>query len=319
MHAKLTMLLSVTVLPIIAGYVARRMRLVPEGAGKALMTGVMVGGYSLVALLTLWGLELDLSYTWLPVLGTVHILIMLPVGIVAGRLLTRDRAEKGLFGLASGLGNCGFTMGGFVTYVLYGPKGLALAGIYSLIWMPVTVFLSYPVARHYAPGEPSRSLAALMRRCLFDWRSLPLPTSIVAMLLSAYGVKRPEIIETGEIIDILMLAVITVSFFAIGLRLRGENFLSLRKQILSLAVIRFGLGACIGLALAGLTSLTSYPLGGLARSVFIIESFVPTAVTMVAVANMFDLKPREASALFVANTLMYLAVVLPIVLWLFGS
>jgi predicted permease len=60
-------------------------------------------------------------------------------------------------------------------------------------------------------------------------------------------------------------------------------------------------------------------MGKMDREVFIIESFVPTAVTMVAVANMFRLEPRKASMLFIVNTVMYLVVVLPIVLWLFGQ
>jgi hypothetical protein len=38
----------------------------------------------------------------------------------------------------------------------------------------------------------------------------------------------------------------------------------------------------------------------------------------VAVANMFSLKPQESSVLFVANTVMYLVLVLPMVFWLFG-
>jgi hypothetical protein len=51
----------------------------------------------------------------------------------------------------------------------------------------------------------------------------------------------------------------------------------------------------------------------------VVEAFVPTAVTMVAVANMFRLRPQEASIFFVVNTLMYLAFVLPWVLLFFQS
>ena len=39
-------------------------------------------------------------------------------------------------------------------------------------------------------------------------------------------------------------------------------------------------------------------------------------VTMVAICNMFGLRPREASVLFIANTVMYLVLILPLVLWL---
>jgi hypothetical protein len=39
---------------------------------------------------------------------------------------------------------------------------------------------------------------------------------------------------------------------------------------------------------------------------------------MVAMANMFRLRPAQASVLFVLNTFMYVLVVLPLVLWFFG-
>ena len=82
--------------------------------------------------------------------------------------------------------------------------------------------------------------------------------------------------------------------------------------------VRFGVGAAVGLGLAAATRLTPWPLAGAAHDALLIESFVPTAVTMVAVCNMFHLRPREASVLFIANTMMYLVLVLPLVVWLLG-
>jgi hypothetical protein len=42
-------------------------------------------------------------------------------------------------------------------------------------------------------------------------------------------------------------------------------------------------------------------------------------VMTIAVANMFRLKPREASAIFVATSLVYLVLGLPLLLYLFGG
>ena len=88
--------------------------------------------------------------------------------------------------------------------------------------------------------------------------------------------------------------------------------------IAGVAVTRFAVAAAMAFALASLTLLTPWPLRGVARNVFLILLSCPVAVTLVAVANMFHLKPRQASALFVVNTLLYLLLVLPIVLWVFG-
>ena len=89
-------------------------------------------------------------------------------------------------------------------------------------------------------------------------------------------------------------------------------------MIAGLAVVRFGVGVGLGLAIAALTRLTPWPLEGITRQAFLIQAFVPTAVIVVAISNMFDLRPQTASVLFVTNTLAYLVGVLPWVLWAFA-
>ena len=90
-----------------------------------------------------------------------------------------------------------------------------------------------------------------------------------------------------------------------------------RGLLPALAGMRVRVGPAGGLGLGAVTHLTPWPLTGLRRGVLLIGTCVPTAVTLVAVANMFSLRPRDASILFVVNTVMYLAIVLPVVLWVF--
>jgi predicted permease len=118
--------------------------------------------------------------------------------------------------------------------------------------------------------------------------------------------------------DVLMWATGAAAYFAIGLRLHFSGAWPLRKFIAALAAMRFGVGAVSGLALAGLSGLSPWPMSPLSRNVFVVESFVPTAITAVAVANMFGLRPREASMLFLSNTGLYLVAVLPLVVAIFG-
>jgi len=63
-------------------------------------------------------------------------------------------------------------------------------------------------------------------------------------------------------------------------------------------------------------SFTPWPLTARTGNVFLIQCFTSTAVTMVAMANMFHLRPAQASVMFVLNTFMYVMCVLP---WCFGS
>jgi predicted permease len=232
--------------------------------------------------------------------------------------MARERPQIGLMGLASGAGNTGFTMGGFVIYLLLGQQALGLVSIYCLMWTPLMVLLLYPIARRYSPSERPAPLGRLILRSLFDWRSIGLPIAITGLLLRVGGVPLPQAIARWRVIDVLMYSVAATAYFSIGLRLHASHVLSAWRHIAALAGLRFGAGMLVGLGLLAVTLATPWPLDLLARKVFLIECCVPTAITMVAVCNMFGVRPREASVLFIANTMMYLVIVLPVVVLLAG-
>ena len=303
---------------MLGGYCCQRQGWLRETAGEWIMTFIAVFGYPLVGFLTIWGTPLRGPDALLPLLAVAHTVLVTLCSLGLARWVTADRAERGLFGIAGGLGNNGFTMGAFVVYLLYGESAMGLANIYFVLFSPMVVLLTYPIARHYASENPTDSIATLIWRSLIDWRSLGLPVSLVAIGLSLAGVPRPGLVLDWRLIDIMVYILTPLAFFGIGLRLHLSKVRPLWRVLAWLAGVRFLLGTVMALLLGWLTWLTPWPFHGLRWNLFIIEGFVPTAVTMVAVANMFGLRPREASALFVVNTLMYLVLVLPVVWWVFG-
>jgi predicted permease len=311
--------LLLVIAPLAGGYAVRRMGWASERLAQWLMTAVLVAGYPAGGFFSIWGMELRAQDLWLPTLGALHVVLMAAGGLAIGRLVTADKAEIGLVSIGSALGNTGFTMGGLVLYHLYGKDGLALMSIYCLMWMPLTVLLTYPIARHYSPDQPRRPLWRLILRSVFDWRSIGLPVSLAAIWLSLRGIEPPGAIASLRVVDAIIFTVTIAAFFSIGLRLQLRKVGATMKLIAAVTVARFALGFLLGYALFRATLLTPWALTGTARNVFIIESFVPTAVTMVGIANMFDLKPHEASVTFVVNTVIYLVAVLPVVLWAFGT
>jgi predicted permease len=310
---------GIMVAAMAAGYACRRLRWVREEAGESIMTFVGVIGYPAVGFLSVWGTPLHGSDLVLPVLAMVHTVALTFVGLGVSVWLTRDPRERGLFAVAGGLGNNGFTMGAFVLYLLRGEAGMGVANLYFLLFVLPVVLVMYPLARHYTTDPARRtSLGRLIGRSLWDWRSLGLPVTGLAIVLSLTGVPRPPQVVSWHLLEGLVYGLTPAAFFGIGLRLRGSRVLPLWRMLAGLAVVRFGLGGLLGLGLVWVAGFTPWPLVGLRREVFLVEAFVPTAVTMVAVANMFDLCPEEASVLFVGNTVMYLGLVLPVVLAVFG-
>jgi predicted permease len=306
------------VMAMLGGYLCRRFQWVSERVGEKIMTFVGVFGYASVAFLSVWGTPLHAGDFLLPLLAALHIVVMLFLALGLSSLVARDRPEKALFAIAGGSGNNGFTMGAFVLYLLYGEPGMGLSNVYILLFMPVAVMVMFPLARHYASEQASGSAWSLIRSSLLDWRSIGLPIALAGIGLSVLGVPRPAQVVSWHLLDLLVYTITPLAFFGIGVRLHVSKVWPMAKMLAGLAMVRFGLGLLVGLALAELTRLTPWPFTGLRRDVFMVQSFVPTAVTMVAIANMFNLRPNEASVLFVVNTVMYLALVLPLVWWVFG-
>lgn len=317
-EVKIVSSISLLVLAAISGYLARKKGWVREAIARKIMTIVAVAGFSSIGLLTLWNRDLQAQDMWPPIIVAVHLVIMTGLGLLVSRLLARDTIERTTFGIASGLGNIAFTMGGTVLYILYDEPGLQLSALAGLLWTPMIVLFIYPIARHAEPGEKPRGFVKLMLRSIFDIRSLGLPMMLAGLGLSLAGVPRPAPIADFHVVDILMYAVIALAYFSIGLRLHLGHVRTMWRMIVALGAMRFLAAPAIGAGLIGLTLLTPWPLRGQTAEGLFIELFVPVGLTTVAVANMFRLRGDEASVLFLANTVMYLLLVLPLVMLIFG-
>jgi predicted permease len=315
---KIVVSISLILLSAWAGYVCRKRGWVGQETARRIMTLVAVAGFSTIGLLTLWVRQLEVQDFWPPLIVAVHLAIMTGIGLLTARILPGDAVRRTTFGIASGLGNIAFTMGGTVLYILYDKQGLQLSALAGLLWMPMIVLFIYPIARRAQPGNHDRGFARLMFHSIFDIRSTGLAMMILGLGLSISGVPQPEFVQRLRIVDILMYLVIALAYFSIGLRLHFAHVRTLWKMILALGVLRFLVAPAVGAGLILATRLTPWPLHGQTASGLFVEMFVPVGLTTVAVANMFRLRGDEASILFVANTVIYLALVLPVVILVFG-
>ncbi len=307
------------VLSTAAGWLARRRGWVAETHARPLMTAVSVLGYPVVGFMAIWRTPLPLSAIWLPTLGAAQTTLMALLALAVARRFLADREEQGLVGFSAGIGNHGVTMAGFVIFLLFGERGLGASSVYAMYTFFAFVLLSYTIAQAHADGAPRRGIGALMLGNLLHWRALGLYACLAAIGLSVGGIPAPDIIGRWRLLDISVHAVIVFAYFSIGLQLHFPRMLGLGRIVAITLAVRHGAGPAIGLGLVGLTLLTPWPLEGLARNVFLIQSSVSMGVMGVAVANMFRVKPREASALFVVSSAVYLLVGIPLALLLFRA
>jgi predicted permease len=315
---KFAVTIGVIVLATLAGYLARRFGWLPESASRPIMTAITLAGYPILGFLTIWKIHLYPADAWLPTLGFVQAGILALIALMMARAAKLPSLDRGLFSLCCTGGNHGITMAGFVVFLLFGEEGLGHSNVLAMYTFLNLVLVMYPIAKHYTPDAQKRPLLRLLTSSLFDYRSVGLPACAVALVLNLCGIKRPEVISDGNIVEIWVYALIVVAYVSIGLRLHLGDVWRLRRRIAGVLAVRHILAPILGVSLLLLTRLSPWPMEGDIAKIFLIQSSVSVAVMCPIVANMFHIRPREASLLFVVSSAFYLAVLLPLICWIFG-
>ncbi len=253
----------------------------------------------------------------LPALGFFFLAACTAAALVIGKL-TRQRSEDvALTALSGGMGNASTTMGGLLAFLFFGAEGLSLCMLYCLMWYPFMVLVAYPIAHHYTAGQAKRiRLPRLMWQSIWDVRSVGLPLTIAGTVLSGLRVPRPMVIDHLYITESATIITTVLAFFAIGLRISGQELLPALRPSIIVGVIRFILCPLLGVAIFFI--FKPWPMNSPTARVFLLESCLPVAITVVGIANIFDIAPRRATAIFIINTLSYLAICVPVLAWIFA-
>ncbi len=315
---KFIVMLCVIVVSSIAGYVARRQGWVSETASRPIHLVTMIGGYPIVSVLPVWILPLRIDDVWLPAQCVLLTLSCFAVGLLVGRLHRLSRPDLGVFSYAAAHSNIGFTMGGFICFCLGGEQALAYCLIYIFAWSVLMFGGFFPLAEAFA-GRGVRISVGLVLRNLFDIRCLTLLGTLVGLTLNLSGVPRPDVVDRSHIVDILVVLTTAAMFFVIGLTLHVHRIAESKKLHASLALTKFVLSPLLAISWIAVGELLGLRLVGLQREVLIIQSTTPMALFVTVVANLYRLNVQLATAMFVVNTAMFLVVVLPVLVFVFGG
>lgn len=301
---------------IMVGYGARRFGF-PDRSARQLMYLVVLGPYSLVGFLALWQLDLTPRLASLPVLGFLLMGVGAAAGVGIARVLRMKGGEAGALAMACGASNIGFTMGGAVNFVLFGEDGLALASIYTATWNFGLVFLLYPVARHY--GTTGREpIWRLLVANFVDIRSLPLLGVAVGLTLNIGEFQRPEFIDRYHIVTVLIVSGAFIAFFTTGLRLHFSSLAGNLKLYGLVAGVKFLLLPAMAGLFLGLLHLAGLGVSDTATRVVFVQASTAVGVYAVIISSLFHLDDKLAGILFFTNTVIYLVVILPLIVFLLG-
>jgi predicted permease len=295
------------------GYVGRLFNWCAERHAQRLTWLAMVYVMPLVSLLPVWNLRMGWQDAWLPVQCVLVTFICLGLGLAAARMHRLSPQDTGAYSYAAAHSNMGVTMGGFVCLALFGEKGLALTLIYVTLWTLIMFGFFFPLAGAFA-GRPVRFGMANFLGSLLDIRCVSLPAIVLGLALNFSGVGRPGWIERWHVVDVLVCINNTVMFFVIGLTLHLSRLKDHIGECVSLAAIKFIAAPVAALGLVTLVQAAGVHLDRLRIDVMLVEAAMPTAVFAVVAANLYGLNARLASLLFVINTGVFLAIVLPVIM-----
>ena len=303
LQASFILLQIMIIAPFTAGWALRRRFARPgEFTRKLILYNLLTVEPALV-LWSTWGLSPDRDLAVLPLAGLLLAVVGWLLGVPIGAALGLAGKRRAAFHITSSLANHGFTMGGFVCFMLLGEKGLGLSFIFTAYFMPFIFLVVFPYADSARRG--GADFARIAREFIRNPRNMPLYAIMVSLLLHALDVPRPAVsFPLGALIAVSM----SVYYFTLGMTFRPGEVRSAMRENACVALLKFAVVP----ALAALV-LGTLPLDPVVRAVIQVQAFMPAAVYSVITAVLYDLDAPFASGVFVVNTLLFLAVVLPVI------
>ncbi|KPA12257.1 Auxin efflux carrier [Candidatus Magnetomorum sp. HK-1] len=258
----------------------------------------------IIILWTVWGLEITRELLFLPLAGLCIVIVGFIVGYFMAFSLSVSQKSRAAFTISASLSNHGFTLGGFICYLLLGERGLALSYIFLTYFVFFLFMFIFPYARWVQSRQLNISKWKLVFDALINIRNIPLYTTILALILQKLNIQR---FAVNMPVDVMLLISISVYYFSLGMTYTLTRKFEYLKENLFLVIIKFLITPACALFL-----VLFLPLDSMMKSVTIIQSFMPIAIFSVVASILFDLDTRMSSNLFVYNTIFFLVFIFPL-------
>ena len=291
----------VIVFPFFLGFFGKKKYPAFNGASRKMVAFNLAVLEPPVILWSIWGLSLCREMALLPLLGLFMVVMGFFLGTITAPFLDLSLKGKKTFVISSSLANHGFTMGGFICYLIAGEKGLALSSIFLIYFIPFTFLFLFSYAGF--DGKKRFSLKGASGFFLTR-KNMPLLAVVIALALNLWEVPRPALFFPT---DALLILSVGGYYLTLGMTFELEDLKFFDKRHGVIAIEKFVvIPVCVSL-FSGLFSISPE-----IKQVAWIQSFMPAAIYSVVTSILFDLDSRLASSLFVVNSLLFILFVFPI-------
>lgn len=267
----------------------------------------------LIILFAFWKLDLsNISIFTLPVIGImVSTIALIPAGFFA-KLHNLNHKQTGSFLTSAMFSNIGYTLGGFIAFVLYGEVGFSLTILYCLYFRPYFYTIGFYVGENYSAKERVKIKDNLKKVFTEGIRLFPLLGIAGGIILNLLSVPRPDFIG---LLNKFLIPISTFGYmFAIGITLKFSLIKRFKAPLFSMSFIKFIWSPLAGLALAYLLGYHTL-MDGLPLKIVLIEASMPAAITSLLIPALFNLDQDISNSCWLFTTLLIIPL-LPILLWI---
>jgi hypothetical protein len=312
---QLIYILTVLFLPLLLGYIIKRRYAFfePRKASKIIIIFITKAITPFIVMFSFWALDLsNASIFTLPLLGVViTTLALVPAGFFA-KLHNFSHRQTGSYLAAAMFSNIGYTLGGFIAFVLYGEIGFGLTVLFCLYFKPYYYTIGFYIAENYSSRENVRVRDNFKKIFTEGIRLFPLLGLGLGVALNLFGINRPDYFGT---LNSVLIPVTTFFYMlAIGFTMNFKAVRRFKLPVLSMSFIKFIWTPVIGILFAYLLNYHNV-MGGLPFKIVVIESFMPTAIASLVLPVLFDLDQDLANSCWIFTTLFLIAL-LPVILFI---
>ncbi len=307
--------LLILFLPLTAGYGLRKKNLIlkPELISIRLIVFLTKAVTPFVVLFSFWKLELTSAKIFtLPLAGMAISTLALAPAFFFVKVHGLNRKQAGSYLTSAMFSNIGYTLGGFIAFVLYGEAGFGLTVLYCLYFKPFYYTIGFYIAENYSSKKGVKIKDNLKKVFTDGIRLFPLLGLAGGIGLNLLGVPRPGFIQ--QLNGFLIPATTFIYMFAIGMTLKLRAVKRFKVPVLSMSVIKFIWSPLIGLAIAYFLGYR-FIMGGLLFKVALIESFMPSAITSLMLPALFNLDQDLSNSCWIFTTLLLIPL-LPVMFWI---
>ena len=256
-----------------------------------------------VCCLSFWVIDIshNVGILSLPLIGLlVSISMVIPARFLA-KLHNLSRQQAGSYITSAMFSNIGYTLGGFLAFVLLGEIAFGLTVLYCLYFKPFYYTIGFYISEHYGCQTKSNIAESLKKIFTEGIRLLPLIGLILGVILNFSGLERPSLLGA---LNRILIPLSTFGFlFAIGMTLKFRTLKQYKKELISMSLLKFIISPLIGLSIAYLMGY-SYLMDKLPLKVVFIESAMPVAIASLVLANLFDLDKDLSNSCWIVTTLL---------------